>query len=1400
MGILKRTVSASAERSRICSKRLPARRARRSPNVAGDGRYRKDVSDDGSSDWQRWWLPRGVEPMLWSGLLPDPADGRYGRFFNRATSLADHDETRCLVLLGDAGAGKSTELAQDRARLQASGGVVLPVDLGACATVGEINDAVFRHPVFTAWSESADDLVVLLDSFDEALVDVVNLADVLARGLAEIDHARLRLRIASRPSGWSSRLEDSLQELWPTSCAVLTLAPLTDRDVRTAAASAFEDGDRFMNELLELSLGPLAARPLTLGLLMRLYDENNALPANRVALFDQAVRLLASEVDGRRQERRRAGPTVEERVTAAESLAVYTMLCSRPIVTVRRDILGRPERIALEDIAEDSADLARLESVVDSALMTGCAPDAYRWSHREFAEYLVARRLSELPAAAAIRLLGHPDAPDRVVSQLAGVASWLAQLNPSYADHVAQVQPQLLLGPTMRTQTETLRRGVGDGLLAQFRRGEPTMERLDYASLTYPGFGDALAAIIADPDVPMWGRIEALLALRSTGIRQHDEMLVSLVEAVIGETDTTSSVVQLGRYALIALEGCTDTELVERLRAVARDSGTPRVVRVDIALAFPADMTNLTDFFALLPDHLLERDDYPERLVADTLKTVLAAATRQQVTTIVEWLAAHPAHAHHSHVYPDAVVDAVAAAAGYLDDQELASKVAHLLLDDDYLFLHRIATSRSDLDQLLPAHRHALARAIIDAASDEQRSMTAWDLRLANIIRTDELGYWLDAYARQVADHDPSAAATAAIIGAIAVPDETAVAVASQAAADHPQIKGLVDELFGDSARQLWQAAQAERAARAAESAQRDRERFFSIDRLDDAVTRNDWPAALREFSRAVDERDHDPAHSPSVASTTAWSQLDPDRRTKCLECACAFLADPPEPGSPIPVGHDAGGAIQLLLDVAAERIDDIDVTVWATWLPHLLRTPGYHDATRAVVGHLAQHDRTAVDDALADVLREQAHDYVVVLHRVGDYASPTIAAVLRELVGDDRTSPNALDDLVEALLDRDPTAADVVMRIVEGRPTPKPPDEADERLRHAWQRAVHAGAAFVRSLALDRVWNALFEEFRRDVDFAKDVITTVGLRPTRGAFTPLEPSQIADLYLWARDALPRPVRREGVTSVDVVAEFADTMLGRLTETHTDEAADQLHRVAQVTHEPWHRALAARATEAAHAATWIPLDPDELTEVLADPRRRAITGEAQLAATIREALDELKHDIETDAAVRRRYWDKQGGDEVRWRPLGENDVSSELSRELRQRIGERVFVGREVEIEPRIGSQAGESIDIFVTVRGDGPPVTCVVEVKGNWNDQVRTAMRTQLAERYLRGPETRTGIYLVAWFAVDGWDPDDYRHGRVRGTRDALQSDLDQLADKLQAEGFAVSPYVLDIALEREP
>lgn len=138
--------------------------------------------------------------------------------------------------------GKSTELEQEVARLRSRGGYVKPLDLGTFATGNEVKLAV--EDVVQRWQHSgADELVLALDGFDEPLVDIGNLSDLLMRALDGLDRDRLRVIVASRSSLWCQSLQTAFTSWWgPDQCVALELAPLSDSDIALAAESEGREG------------------------------------------------------------------------------------------------------------------------------------------------------------------------------------------------------------------------------------------------------------------------------------------------------------------------------------------------------------------------------------------------------------------------------------------------------------------------------------------------------------------------------------------------------------------------------------------------------------------------------------------------------------------------------------------------------------------------------------------------------------------------------------------------------------------------------------------------------------------------------------------------------------------------------------------------------------------------------------------------------------------------------------------------------------------------------------------------------------------------------------------------------------------------------------------------------
>ena len=91
---------------------------------------------------------------------------------------------------------------------------------------------------------------------------------------------------------------------------------------------------------------------------------------------------------------------------------------------------------------------------------------------------------------------------------------------------------------------------------------------------------------------------------------------------------------------------------------------------------------------------------------------------------------------------------------------------------------------------------------------------------------------------------------------------------------------------------------------------------------------------------------------------------------------------------------------------------------------------------------------------------------------------------------------------------------------------------------------------------------------------------------------------------------------------------------------------------------------------------------------------------------------------------------------------------------LRDDLSQRgIVIGREVQI------RQGQRTDIYVdaVARDESSSslrtVTVVIEIKGCWNVEVRTAVDSQLVGDYLRPNGLTHGIYLVGWFVCAAWE-----------------------------------------------
>ena len=221
-------------------------------------------------NWKRFWSPReGHINLFDGGYLVNP-DAERGHIYNPdVISLGSIAERPCLVLLGEPGMGKTTAMQMEwttiESKMKASSDEAIWFDLRSYGSEDRLVRNLFEGTDFVSWTEGHHQLHLFLDSLDECLLRIDTLASLLVDELKKYPVSRLSLRIACRTGDWPSCLEDGLKQLWDKDAVgVYELAPLRRVDVSEAARTWDLPTDRFLDEIDQKAVVPLAIKPLTL--------------------------------------------------------------------------------------------------------------------------------------------------------------------------------------------------------------------------------------------------------------------------------------------------------------------------------------------------------------------------------------------------------------------------------------------------------------------------------------------------------------------------------------------------------------------------------------------------------------------------------------------------------------------------------------------------------------------------------------------------------------------------------------------------------------------------------------------------------------------------------------------------------------------------------------------------------------------------------------------------------------------------------------------------------------------------------------------------------------------------------------------------------------------------------
>jgi hypothetical protein len=426
----------------------------------------------------------------WHGERDDVDVFRYHEVFGGLLEWSDLLARKRVVILAEAGSGKSTELTRQVERLTAAGTPVFT------ATMQSIGRSGFERALgkaqlarFEAWKRADTPGWLILDSIDEAKKADFSFAEVLDEVRDAIDAAasRVHLVLSGRHSDWEFKrdLDTLLKKVAvpPPDVAPVTITPNElllaavhergrqevpaaeepivvvmaaldqERVEHFAVTKGVTDVAAMIAALERQNLWEFARRPVDLDWLVTYWREHHAFGT----LAEMLALSLAERLKETNPARRRKDSL--DQVRAMEALErigaalVLQRLDAIAIPDPTVDLSAAHPALQLDDILADWGPEQRgqliTRPVFDPA--TGGYVRLHNDNNGVVRGYLAARWLLRLKRANApatrIRdlLFAKSHGIDLVIPSMRQTAAWLALWDPETAQHITRIDPRLLM-------------------------------------------------------------------------------------------------------------------------------------------------------------------------------------------------------------------------------------------------------------------------------------------------------------------------------------------------------------------------------------------------------------------------------------------------------------------------------------------------------------------------------------------------------------------------------------------------------------------------------------------------------------------------------------------------------------------------------------------------------------------------------------------------------------------------------------------------------------------------------------------------------------------------------------------------------------------------------------------
>ena len=1377
-------------------------------------------------NWKRFWCPRDKGFQLSdNGFLYDPV-GEYGQALNPNLVSFDHFANRpSVALLGEPGIGKSWALKSERANVESSilakGERTLWLDLRSFGSEDRLWKVLFDGEEFRKWREGTYLLHLFLDSLDECLLRIDNIATLIADQLPSEPVQRLRLRIACRTAPWPHILENALIESFgPEGFQAYELVPLRRRDVKEAAIqSGIAQPEAFLERIEALEVVSLAIKPVTLNFLVKTFSRDGDLPKNQLDLYERGCRMLCEESNESRFGAAQTGALDSgQRLAVASRIAAVTQFCNRfAIWTGPGSANSMKEDVTISGISggtevgvgntEISSSLVR--EVLDTGLFTSRGPNRIGWAHQTYAEFLAARycKTHEMPQQQIRDLIFHPTGRmKRLIPQLRELSGWIAVMVPGVLEIVSQSNPESLLGTAGTNLSDEQRQRVTQIILDHCEAGRMLNFRFElyrqYVKLKYRGLAAQLKPYLRDKNRRVETRDVAIDIARSCELTELAgdlcDIALDLPEPVQLRTPAAAAAAELG-----------NKETRGRLRPLAfgeaGEDPDDELKGSGLTAVWP-DLIDSAQLFALLsnPKNRHLSGTYSSFLYYKLLPGLRPA----DLPAALEWFSSQGARTGGPF---DFVMDRIIQVAWENLDQPgipalLAKSVISRIRQHDRIMS---GLERTDFEKKVLVE-HERRRKLLAEILPQIKESEVYFVAYAGlpILSREDLPWLIER-----ATATGSSTEAKLVRRTVNPYDPEQMQLLLRACAQDENLNAHCKDLFepimldSEQARVLREnlADSQQPQPKVLDPPPQER---VSRDLTDiEAGDVSKWIALTWNLSLEPTSTRYD--DSSDLTSLPGWKTADPSVQARIIQSALRYLREG-DPQNEVwfetdQIYHSAIAgfrALVLLSSAAPEEFEKLPSEVWAKWVPICLRF-GYNNGWQ-IRKHLLEeaHARVAevVDVYLVRMIDLQRNQqYFLLSNEVDVCWDGNLASALLVRAEDATLNSRVFMALIQLLLRHQAPGGRELATISILDPPPSGGPKKERML---------AAIQALATEAHDAGWTEIWPVLEQHPSFGKEAIASLayGTFGGHGFLKKLTEKQLGDFYLWMLVAYPLAVsdhQFSGAVGPSQAAimlrdQLLQTLKGRSTFAACEAIRDVMNSLPQY---PWLAFHLEEAEELARAATWQPVSPEQFLVLASNTSKRLLDNAEQLLDLILESLNRLVKKLHGELPAIRDLWNI---DKDRYWPKDENDFSDYLTRHLDEDIQTRgVVVNREVQIRRGIGDRTGQFTDIHVDAIVPGAKVGsyarvyAIVEAKGNWHKELFSAMEAQLRDRYLKDNRCQSGIYLVGWFSCAKWDDKDSRKTQCPSmSMNDARSRLEQQANELSTGAYDVRTYVLDCGL----